>query len=173
MYTIPDASSLPDNGGILKGPADKGSDPYVQWVSRLWRETAKINNQDARRYFETCRLYLEVSSNMLEIFVNKSVSSSIRTSRMMVLVGEEASFMLSKCLFYYTCILVSSLGCPFHVELTAFLEYIRVPLVELELPTLLEQLNVPQLSCWVCVGQSLVYSVLGMIVVFLSSFQWE
>jgi hypothetical protein len=36
MYTIPDASSLPDNGGILKGPADKGSDPYVQWISRLW-----------------------------------------------------------------------------------------------------------------------------------------
>ena len=99
MYTIPDASFLPDNGGILKGPDDKGSDPYIQWVSRLWRETAKINNQDARRYFETCRLYLEVSSNMLEIFVNKSVSSSIRTSRMMVLVGEEARFMLSKCLF--------------------------------------------------------------------------
>jgi hypothetical protein len=38
---------------------------------------------------------------MLEIFVNKSVSSSIRTSRLMVLVGEEARFMLSKCLFYY------------------------------------------------------------------------
>jgi hypothetical protein len=114
MYTIPDASLLPDNGGILKGPADKGSDPYIQWISRLWRETAKINNQDARRYFETCRLYLEVSSNMLEIFVNKSVSSSIRTSRLMVLVGEEARFMLSKCLFYY--ILVSSFECFFHVE---------------------------------------------------------
>ena len=97
MYTIPDASSLPNNGGILKGLADKGSDPYVQWISRLWMETA--NNQDARRYFETCRLYLEVSSNMLEIFVNKSVSSSIRTSRLMVLVREEARFMLSKWFF--------------------------------------------------------------------------
>jgi hypothetical protein len=171
MYTIPDASSLPDNGGILKGPADKGSDPYVQWISRLWRETAKINNQDARRYFETCRLYLEVSSNMLEIFVNKSVSSSIRTSRLIVLVREEARFMLSKCLFYY--ILVSSFECFFHVEYSVFLVYIRVPLVEQELPTLPEQLNVPRLSCRVCVGQSLVYSVLGIITVFLSSFQWK
>lgn len=76
MYTVPDASLLPDNGGILKGPADKGSDPYIQWISRLWKETAKINNQDARRYFETCRLYLEVSSNMLEMFVYKFVPFS-------------------------------------------------------------------------------------------------
>ena len=71
---------------------------------------------------------------------------------------------LSKRLFYY--MLVSSLVCPFHVEFSAFLVYIRVPLVELKLPTLPEQLNVPRLSCRVRVGQSLVYSVLGMIVVF-------
>ena len=45
--------------------------------------------------------------------------------------------------------------------------------MEQELPTLPEQLNVPRLSCRVCVGQSLVYSVLGIITVFLSSFQWK
>ena len=71
------ASSLPDNGGILKGPADKGSDPYVQWISRLWRETAKINNQDARRYFETCRLYLELYNKALIIYEDARVKDSM------------------------------------------------------------------------------------------------
>jgi hypothetical protein len=79
--------------------------------------------------------------------------------------------IVSKCLFYY--ILVSSFECFFHVEYSVFLVYIRVPLVEQELPTLPEQLNIQWLSCRVCVGQSLVYSVLGIITVFLSSFQWK
>lgn len=71
------ASFLPNNGSILKGPADKGSDPYTQWISKLWRETAKINHQDARRYFETCRLYLDVYNKVLIIYEDARVEDAM------------------------------------------------------------------------------------------------
>lgn len=50
---------------VLKPPLEKGSDQYTQWVSMLWRETAKINNKVVVRFFETCRKYLDVSSLFL------------------------------------------------------------------------------------------------------------
>lgn len=50
---------------VLKPPLEKGSDQYTQWVSVLWRETAKINNKVVVRFFETCRKYLDVSSLFL------------------------------------------------------------------------------------------------------------
>ncbi|CAC5422567.1 DDX58 [Mytilus coruscus] len=71
------ASFLSNNGSILKGPADKGSDPYTQWISKLWRETAKINHQDARRYFETCRLYLDVYNKVLIIYEDARVEDAM------------------------------------------------------------------------------------------------
>lgn len=40
------ASLLPDNGSILKGHTDKGSDTYTQWISKQWRKkksTAKMH----------------------------------------------------------------------------------------------------------------------------------
>ena len=47
---------------VLKPPLEKGSDQYTQWVSMLWRETAKVNDQVAGRFFDTCRKYLDVST---------------------------------------------------------------------------------------------------------------
>jgi hypothetical protein len=46
-------------------PPNKGSDQYTQWISGLWRETAKIFDQEARRFFATCRGYLDVGSVVL------------------------------------------------------------------------------------------------------------
>ncbi|XP_052100646.1 interferon-induced helicase C domain-containing protein 1-like isoform X1 [Mytilus californianus] len=71
------ASLLPDNGSILKGPTDKGSDTYTKWISKLLRETAKINRQDARRYFETCRLYLDLYNKVLTIYEDARVEDAI------------------------------------------------------------------------------------------------
>ncbi|XP_071167745.1 ATP-dependent RNA helicase DHX58-like [Mytilus edulis] len=71
------ASFLPNNGSILKGPADKGSDPYTQWISKHWRETAKLNHQDARRYFETCRHYLDVYNKVLIIYEDARVEDAM------------------------------------------------------------------------------------------------
>jgi len=59
---IPDAEWIPDKDSVLKAPPNKGSDQYTQWISGLWRETAKIFNQEARRFFSTCRGYLDVGS---------------------------------------------------------------------------------------------------------------
>jgi hypothetical protein len=46
---------------VIKPALEKGSDQYTQWVSMLWRETAKIPDPAAGRFFDTCRKYLEVS----------------------------------------------------------------------------------------------------------------
>ncbi|VDI05287.1 ATP-dependent RNA helicase DDX58 [Mytilus galloprovincialis] len=72
-----DTSFLPDNEMISKGPRDKGSDTYKQWISELGRETAKINRQDARRYFETCRLYLDLYNKVLTIYEDARVEDAI------------------------------------------------------------------------------------------------
>lgn len=72
------ASVLPDKGGILKGPADKGSDPYTQWISKHWRETAKLNDQNARRFFETCRRYLDLYNKVLIIYEDARVKDAMK-----------------------------------------------------------------------------------------------
>ena len=45
---------------LLKPPAEKGSAQYTQWLSKLWKETAKLRNQDVRRFLNPCRAHLEV-----------------------------------------------------------------------------------------------------------------
>ena len=45
---------------ILRPPAEKGSDQYTQWLSKLWKETAKLRNQDVRRFLNPLRVHLEV-----------------------------------------------------------------------------------------------------------------
>ena len=51
-----------DENKVTKPPTQKGSEQYTQWVSELRRETAKVRDQEARRFFLTCRNYLDVSS---------------------------------------------------------------------------------------------------------------
>ncbi|XP_056005193.1 antiviral innate immune response receptor RIG-I-like isoform X2 [Ostrea edulis] len=53
---------------VIKPPLEKGSDQYTQWVSMLWRETAKIQDQAAGRFFDTCRKYLDLYNKALIIY---------------------------------------------------------------------------------------------------------
>jgi hypothetical protein len=45
---------------LIQPPAQRGSDPYTQYVSRLKRETAIISDQVVRRVFVACLRHLEV-----------------------------------------------------------------------------------------------------------------
>ncbi|XP_071167748.1 ATP-dependent RNA helicase DHX58-like isoform X2 [Mytilus edulis] len=72
------APFMPHNGSILKGPTEKGAEPYTQWISKLWRETAKLNNSDARRYFTTCRQYLDVYNKVLIIYEDARVEDAMQ-----------------------------------------------------------------------------------------------
>ena len=44
----------------LRAPAEKGTAQYTQWLSKLWKETAKLRNQETRRFLNPCRAHLEV-----------------------------------------------------------------------------------------------------------------
>jgi hypothetical protein len=54
---IPEATKIES---ALKAPSQKGAAQYTQWVSKLWRETAKLKLPDARRFLNSCRAHLEV-----------------------------------------------------------------------------------------------------------------
>ncbi|XP_053379033.1 uncharacterized protein LOC128548400 [Mercenaria mercenaria] len=54
---IPEASEIE---GALKAPVQKGTAQYTQWVSKLWREIAKLKSSGARRFLNPCRTHLEV-----------------------------------------------------------------------------------------------------------------
>ena len=51
---------------LLRPPAEKGSAQYTQWLSKLWKETAKLRNQEARRFLNPCRAHLEVGFSISE-----------------------------------------------------------------------------------------------------------
>ncbi|XP_061171542.1 antiviral innate immune response receptor RIG-I-like isoform X2 [Saccostrea echinata] len=62
---------------VIKPPLEKGSDQYTQWVSMLWRETAKINDQAAGRFYDTCRRYLDLYNKALIIYKDARPSDSL------------------------------------------------------------------------------------------------
>ncbi|XP_071167740.1 ATP-dependent RNA helicase DHX58-like isoform X2 [Mytilus edulis] len=66
-----------DKDKILKAPPVKGSDQYTQWISNLWRQTAKVFNQEARRFFTTCRTYLDLYNRALIIYEDARVKDAL------------------------------------------------------------------------------------------------
>nr|WBR62860.1 RIG-I like receptor 1 [Azumapecten farreri] len=70
------AVAVPDVA-ILRAPAKRGADPYTQWLSRLWKETAKVYDQDARRFFTTCRNYLDLYNKSLIIYEDARVKDAL------------------------------------------------------------------------------------------------
>ena len=51
--------------GALKAPAEKGNAAYTQWVSKLWKETAKLSDSNARKFINPIRAHLEVKVSLL------------------------------------------------------------------------------------------------------------
>ena len=41
-------------------PAQKGSEPYIQWLSNLEKGLAELRSEDVRRILNSCRLHLLV-----------------------------------------------------------------------------------------------------------------
>lgn len=63
---IPDVDCFDaDIDNILKAPSVKGSHQYTQWIRKLWTETTKVFNQEARRFFTTCRTFLSVCKHAI------------------------------------------------------------------------------------------------------------
>jgi len=46
--------------GALKAPAEKGNAAYTQWLRKLWKETAKLSDLNARKFIDPIREHLEV-----------------------------------------------------------------------------------------------------------------
>ncbi|XP_061175389.1 antiviral innate immune response receptor RIG-I-like [Saccostrea echinata] len=62
---------------VLKPPVESGNDQYTQWLSRLWKEEAKIVNEKARRFIHTCRVYLDMYNKSLIIYNDARASDSL------------------------------------------------------------------------------------------------
>ena len=45
----------------LLAPADRGGDPYTQWLSRLRNMAAVMESQEMKKFFVSCLEYLRVS----------------------------------------------------------------------------------------------------------------
>ncbi|XP_060069486.1 antiviral innate immune response receptor RIG-I-like [Ylistrum balloti] len=71
------ARTVPDVASTLRAPAGRGTDPYTQWLSRLWKETAKVFDQSARRFFTTCRNYLDLYNKSLIIYHDARVKDAL------------------------------------------------------------------------------------------------
>ncbi|KAJ8317224.1 hypothetical protein KUTeg_005128 [Tegillarca granosa] len=72
-----DANSLPKADEVLKPPSERGADQYTQWISGLWKETAKIDDQNARRFFVTCRNYLDIFNKSLIVYADARVTDAL------------------------------------------------------------------------------------------------
>ena len=44
----------------LRAPSEKGNAQFTQWVSKLFREIAKLKSRNARVFLNPCRTHLEV-----------------------------------------------------------------------------------------------------------------
>ncbi|XP_069140707.1 ATP-dependent RNA helicase DHX58-like [Argopecten irradians] len=110
------ARTLPDAHVTLRAPARRGDDPYTQWLSRLWNETAKVFDQAARRFFTTCRNYLDLYNKSLIIYHDARVKDALdflddsirainehsikdNTDRKMELIFEGSRPLLENCLY--------------------------------------------------------------------------
>ena len=67
---------------LLKPPAEKGSAQYTQWLSKLWKETAKLRDQDVRRFLNPCRAHLEVNyhEGWVSLFLRKRLNPRMKLS---------------------------------------------------------------------------------------------
>ncbi|OWF42873.1 probable ATP-dependent RNA helicase DDX58 [Mizuhopecten yessoensis] len=77
MQASKHAVTVPDVQATLRVPAGRGTDPYTQWLSRLWKETAKVYDQAARRFFTTCRNYLDLYNKSLIIYQDARVKDAL------------------------------------------------------------------------------------------------
>lgn len=55
---------IPNIVALVTPPMERGSDPYVQFVSKLKRHTAILESQDIRMFFVVCLRHLEVMSRI-------------------------------------------------------------------------------------------------------------
>jgi ATP-dependent RNA helicase DDX58 len=58
---------VPNIKQLVLPPAERGSDPFTQFLSRLKRAVVTLSNQDLRRFFLSCIRQLEVYNNALLI----------------------------------------------------------------------------------------------------------
>ncbi|XP_033757113.1 probable ATP-dependent RNA helicase DDX58 [Pecten maximus] len=110
------AGTVPDVQATLRAPAERGTDPYTQWLSRLWKETAKVYDQAARRFFTTCRNYLDLYNKSLIIYQDARVKDALdfldngiqainehsikdETDRKMELIYQGSRSLLENCLY--------------------------------------------------------------------------
>lgn len=70
------AKALTDQS-VLKPPAECGNDQYTQWLSRLWKEGAKIVDEKARRFITSCRVNLDMYNKALIIYTDARTSDSL------------------------------------------------------------------------------------------------
>ncbi|KAL5021809.1 hypothetical protein ScPMuIL_000964 [Solemya velum] len=63
--------------GVTKAPSNKGSEQYTQWISVLWKESAKIRDQETRRFFMSCRNHLDWYNNALIIYSDARVKDAL------------------------------------------------------------------------------------------------
>lgn len=72
-WTSVDAKALTDQS-VLKPPVECGNDQYTQWLSRLWKEGAKIVDEKARRFIHSCRVNLDVSLHIYIFFFSMAMT---------------------------------------------------------------------------------------------------
>lgn len=98
MSTSPLVTDLPQATqfeATLRAPAEKGSAQYTQWLSKLWKETAKLRSQEARRFLNPCRAHLEYYNNALIIYNDARVEDALNYLKEMMKRWKESAIMES------------------------------------------------------------------------------
>jgi len=63
VYSIVGVKEMPEAATFeqaLRAPSEKGNAQFTQWVSKLFREIAKLKSRNARVFLNPCRTHLEV-----------------------------------------------------------------------------------------------------------------
>ncbi|KAK3611677.1 hypothetical protein CHS0354_012047 [Potamilus streckersoni] len=78
---------------VLKAPAQKGSDQYTQWASKLWKETAKIRDADVRRFINPCRNHLQIYNDTLIIYNDARTRDAIDYLKQEMLLWKQSAIL--------------------------------------------------------------------------------
>ncbi|KAL3863077.1 hypothetical protein ACJMK2_004854 [Sinanodonta woodiana] len=67
----------PDYVSELNAPSDKGSEPYIQWLSNMWKATTEVHDPEVRRFIRPCYKHLQWYNEALIIYNDARVKDAV------------------------------------------------------------------------------------------------
>ncbi|KAK3611674.1 hypothetical protein CHS0354_012045 [Potamilus streckersoni] len=67
----------PNYVSVLNAPSDKGSEPYIQWLSNMWKDTTEVREHEVRRFIRPCYKHLKWYNDALIIYNDARVKDAV------------------------------------------------------------------------------------------------